>query len=93
MTARVPALDAWSASPVGRGRARGGGALVPGAVCPLGPGSGRAASAGDGRGLVVGVVAVGVGGQGVRVARWIRGGGSGGEVGGSVCWSGRGERV
>ncbi len=47
----------------------------------------------DGRGLVAGVVAVGVEGQSVRVTGWIRGGGSGGEVDGSVCWSGRGERV
>ncbi|MFI2284519.1 hypothetical protein [Nocardia beijingensis] len=45
-----------------------------------------------GHGLIVGVVAVGVEGQSVRVAGWIRGGGSGGEVDVPVCWSGRGER-
>ncbi|MGY2029446.1 hypothetical protein [Nocardia gipuzkoensis] len=60
---------------------------------PVGSWLGKGGECRGGRGLVVGVVAVGVEGQGVRVAGWIRGGGSGGEVGGSLCWSGRGERV
>ncbi|WP_040781084.1 hypothetical protein [Nocardia pneumoniae] len=45
-----------------------------------------------GLGVAAGAVAVGVVGRSVRVTRWVRGGGGSGEVGGSVCWSGRGER-
>ncbi|MBF6194157.1 hypothetical protein U3653_22230 [Nocardia sp. CDC186] len=66
-----------------------------GAGCrlPVGSWLGKGVECRDGRGHIVGVVAVGVEGQSVRVAGWIRGGGSGGEVDVPVCWSGRGERV